>query len=124
MLNFISGILNEEEGGHSLAGLKADLVDAATAAATAATSSSATTSGLAGVCPISEDGRLVVCGFLGDNEKVKIPNSEKALPRVKAASLVEFLEKNHGTSVSHMYVTLGLGKWFVLIGSWIGFGLC
>jgi hypothetical protein len=53
--------------------------------------------GLGGVRPVSSDGRLVVCGFLGGSG-VKLPNTEggKSLPCVPAGELVRELRAVHG----------------------------
>ncbi len=53
--------------------------------------------GASGVCPVSPDGRLVVCGFPGGSG-VKLPNTEggKSLPCVPAGELVRELRAAHG----------------------------
>ncbi|GBG30855.1 CDK5 and ABL1 enzyme substrate 1 [Hondaea fermentalgiana] len=52
------------------------------------------------ICPVSEDGRLVVTGFLGDDPAVKIPNTAKALARVRLADLHAQIAHRHGPGTS------------------------
>mmetsp|Transcript_2025 Transcript_2025/g.4572 ORF Transcript_2025/g.4572 Transcript_2025/m.4572 type:complete len:550 (-) Transcript_2025:1264-2913(-) len=54
------------------------------------------------ICPISDDGRLIVTGFLGENQNVKVPNSNKSLQRVSLAEVKSHVQMKNGPRSSLM----------------------
>mmetsp|Transcript_19018 Transcript_19018/g.31703 ORF Transcript_19018/g.31703 Transcript_19018/m.31703 type:complete len:485 (-) Transcript_19018:4958-6412(-) len=55
-----------------------------------------------GIARISEDKRLVITGYLGDTNEIKLPDGKRSLPPVSTDALLEWHKNVHGDKAEYM----------------------